>query len=78
MCEIPLDYVDAPHIAGSKSWSIARRLRPAQGEGITKPGLVWLGGFASDMSGLKAQIVDEWAKKNGQAFLRFVYYGHGA
>ncbi len=78
MCEIPLDYVDAPHSAGSKSWSIARRLRPARGEGITKPGLVWLGGFASDMSGLKAQFVDKWAKKNGQAFLRFDYSGHGA
>ncbi|NBT96655.1 MAG: alpha/beta fold hydrolase [Methylocystaceae bacterium] len=78
MCEIPLDYVDTPHSEGAKSWSIARRLRPAQGQGINKSGLVWLGGFASDMSGLKAQFVDEWAKKNGQAFLRFDYSGHGA
>ena len=78
MCEIPVEYVDARQSEGSKSWSIARRLRPAKGQGVTKPGLVWLGGFASDMSGLKAQFVDEWAKKNGQAFLRFDYSGHGA
>ena len=78
MCEIPVEYVDARQSEGSKSWSIARRLRPAKGQGVTKPGLVWLGGFASDMSGQKAQFLDEWAKNNGQAFLRFDYSGHGA
>jgi pimeloyl-ACP methyl ester carboxylesterase len=42
------------------------------------PGVLWLGGFKSDMNGAKAQALDEWAERRGQAFLRFDYYGHGA
>jgi len=42
------------------------------------PGVLWLGGFKSDMNGTKAQALDEWAERRGQAFLRFDYYGHGA
>ena len=42
------------------------------------PGLVWLGGFKSDMTGTKAAFLAEWAKKRGRAFLRFDYSGHGA
>jgi pimeloyl-ACP methyl ester carboxylesterase len=42
------------------------------------PGVLWLGGFKSDMNGAKAQALDEWAERRGQAFLRFDHYGHGA
>jgi pimeloyl-ACP methyl ester carboxylesterase len=42
------------------------------------PGVVWLGGFASDMEGTKAAHLDQWAKSKGRAFLRFDYSGHGA
>jgi len=42
------------------------------------PGVLWLGGFKSDMSGTKAQALDEWAQARGQAYLRFDYHGHGA
>ena len=42
------------------------------------PGIVWLGGFRSDMEGTKAQAVDAWAARNGRACLRFDYFGHGA
>ena len=42
------------------------------------PTVVWLGGFASDMSGTKAQALAEWAASSGRAFLRFDYFGHGA
>ena len=42
------------------------------------PGVVWLGGFRSDMSGTKAEALDRWAETNGRAYLRFDYYGHGA
>src|SRR5882672_233564 len=42
------------------------------------PGVLWLGGFKSDMNRTKAQALDEWAERRGQAFLRFDYYGHGA
>jgi len=41
------------------------------------PGVIWLGGFHSDMQGTKAAALDEWAAKNGRAFLRFDYFGHG-
>lgn len=42
------------------------------------PGLVWLSGFKSDMSGTKASAIDAWAAARGNAFLRFDYFGHGA
>ncbi|MBU6298417.1 MAG: alpha/beta hydrolase [Alphaproteobacteria bacterium] len=42
-----------------------------------EPGVVWLGGFMSDMTGTKAQAVDAWAARAGLACLRFDYSGHG-
>ena len=41
------------------------------------PGLVWLGGFKSDMKGTKAQALAQWAAEHGCASLRFDYSGHG-
>jgi pimeloyl-ACP methyl ester carboxylesterase len=41
------------------------------------PGIVFLGGFASDMTGTKAMGLEAYAKQRGQAFLRFDYQGHG-
>ncbi len=43
-----------------------------------EPGVVWLGGFRSDMTGTKAQAMVNWAQENGHASLRFDYSGHGA
>ena len=42
------------------------------------PGVVFLGGFRSDMTGTKARFLEAWAKARGQAYLRFDYTGHGA
>ncbi|MEW6597303.1 MAG: alpha/beta hydrolase [Pseudomonadota bacterium] len=42
------------------------------------PCVVWLGGFASDMGGTKAEALAEWAATTGRAYLRFDYFGHGA
>jgi pimeloyl-ACP methyl ester carboxylesterase len=42
------------------------------------PGVVFLGGFHSDMTGSKAQFLDGWCAARGRAFLRFDYSGHGA
>lgn len=42
------------------------------------PGVVWLGGFRSDMTGTKAAALADWARSAGRAFLRFDYSGHGA
>lgn len=42
------------------------------------PGVVFLGGFRSDMTGTKALALQDWAERHGRAFLRFDYSGHGA
>ncbi|SLN45507.1 Alpha/beta hydrolase family protein [Roseovarius albus] len=42
-----------------------------------EPGVVFLGGFKSDMEGTKAVHLETWAKAQGRAFLRFDYSGHG-
>src|SRR5476651_2365534 len=52
--------------------SIAVRQRPGGA-----PGLLWLGGFKSDMQGTKAQALDAWAQLQGRALTRFDYSGHG-
>ena len=41
------------------------------------PGVIFLGGFKSDMTGTKAQHLSEWAQARGRAFVRFDYSGHG-
>ncbi|HMS95370.1 MAG TPA: alpha/beta hydrolase [Tabrizicola sp.] len=46
-----------------------------QGRG---PGVVFLTGFRSDMTGSKAMHLQAWAEATGRAFLRFDYSGHGA
>jgi pimeloyl-ACP methyl ester carboxylesterase len=58
----------APHGA-----ELAYRQSPGAG-----PGLLWLGGFRSDMEGGKATALHQWAAARGRAFLRFDYSGHGA
>jgi len=58
-------------------WLAYHRLS-SQGDGTMRPGLVFLGGFMSDMTGVKATWLAEWAAARGRAFLRFDYRGHGA
>ena len=42
------------------------------------PGVVFLGGFNSDMTGSKAEFLAGWCEARGTPFLRFDYSGHGA
>lgn len=42
------------------------------------PGIFWLGGFRSAMTGAKATAVDAYAEVHGLAMTRFDYSGHGA
>jgi pimeloyl-ACP methyl ester carboxylesterase len=42
-----------------------------------KYGIIFLGGFKSDMNGTKAQAIAEYAEKNDYDFIRFDYFGHG-
>ena len=60
-------YLDTPQ---------GRRLAYHKTEG-TGPCVVFLGGLKSDMMGTKAVFLEDWAKREGRAFLRFDYSGHG-
>jgi len=42
------------------------------------PGIVFLGGFMSDMTGTKASALAAFCAARGQAYLRFDYFAHGA
>ena len=44
----------------------------------SSPGVVFLGGFRSDMTGIKAKTLDSWSISADRAFVRFDYFGHGA
>jgi len=57
--------------------NIAYHLTMAEGAEADKPGIVFLGGFRSDMGGNKAVALEAFAKSQGRAFLRFDYTGHG-
>ncbi|WEX08152.1 alpha/beta hydrolase [Chelativorans sp. AA-79] len=52
--------------------AIAVRHRPGRA-----PGLMWLGGYRSDMRGTKAEALDAWAEEHGIACTRHDYSGHG-
>ena len=53
-----------------------RRIAYQQTEG-QGPGVVFLGGFRSDMTGTKAQYLQDWALAQRHSFIRFDYSGHG-
>ncbi|MFQ5467625.1 MAG: alpha/beta fold hydrolase [Kiloniellaceae bacterium] len=57
---------------------IAYHVRSARESGARLPGVVFLGGFMSDMTGGKALALEAGAARRGQAFVRFDYLGHGA
>ena len=42
------------------------------------PGVVFCGGFKSDMTGTKATALDAHCRSAGRAYLRFDYFAHGA
>jgi pimeloyl-ACP methyl ester carboxylesterase len=42
------------------------------------PGIVFLGGFRSDMTGIKALFLEDYCRQHGRAYVRFDYFGHGA
>jgi pimeloyl-ACP methyl ester carboxylesterase len=54
----------------------ARKIAVRRHDGAA-PGLLWLGGYKSDMKGTKAQALADWAERQGRACVRFDYSGHG-
>jgi pimeloyl-ACP methyl ester carboxylesterase len=65
-----LSFIDVGH--GGEARAIAVRSAPG-----AAPGLVWLGGFKSDMQGTKAAALARFAAEHGRAVVRFDYSGHG-
>lgn len=57
---------------------IAALVRSASDPRGDLPGVVWLGGYRSDMTGSKAEALCRHAGERGRASLRFDYSGHGA
>ena len=70
MTEATLKHLDVGD--GAQRRRIAVRSLPG-----TAPGLLWLGGFMSDMAGTKAAALDAWAAAQGRTCTRFDYSGHG-
>lgn len=66
--EAPLAFLDRADCA-----RIAYRRTSGRG-----PGIVFLTGYKSDMTGQKAVRLEAFARARGQAFVRFDYTGHGA
>ncbi|MGQ9370935.1 alpha/beta hydrolase family protein [Azospirillum sp. ST 5-10] len=63
----------AHHSLSRGDATIAYRHTPGR-----SPGVMFLGGFMSDMTGTKARALEAWAVARGLAFTRFDYRGHGA
>ncbi len=67
MKDIAPQYLDTPS---------GRRIAYHQTKG-DNPGILFLGGFKSDMTGTKACYLEQWARNQNQAYIRFDYSGHG-
>ena len=63
---------DTKFLETASGRQIAYHLTPGRG-----PWIVFLGGLKSDMMGTKAVFLEDWARREGRAFLRFDYSGHG-
>jgi pimeloyl-ACP methyl ester carboxylesterase len=77
-----LDFIDVGEGPSARRIAVRRRAAHEFGQESTQqsgrgPGLVWLGGFKSDMQGSKAVALDDWARDHGRAAVRFDYSGHG-
>jgi alpha-beta hydrolase superfamily lysophospholipase len=64
-------------VGAGAEWRRIAYLRQPAGGGAGKPGLVWLCGLKSEMTGSKATAVADWGRERGLASLRFDYSGHG-
>jgi len=70
MTEAELQFIDVGE------GDLARRIAVLRRAG-TAPGVFWLGGFRSAMTGAKASALDALGAERGAAVTRFDYSGHG-
>ena len=52
-------------------------VRSAGSGSAIAPGIIFCGGFKSDMTGSKALYLEALCRRQGRAFVRFDYLGHG-
>jgi len=80
-----LEYLETPmpHSASATGSHPASLARP-DGAAIAyhriegrAPGIVFLGGFRSDMTGTKALFLEDYCRRRGHGYVRFDYFGHG-
>ncbi len=64
-------------LKGPNGYDIAYVQTPAHGVGAALPGVVFMGGYRSDMEGTKALFLEEECRARGQSYIRFDYGGHG-
>ncbi|GAB4394594.1 MAG: alpha/beta hydrolase [Kiloniellaceae bacterium] len=74
--------VDPPQSLTREDGTVLAYYKTAAGKARTQgeksqPGLIFLGGFMSDMTGTKAVALETYARRAGRDFLRFDYRGHG-
>lgn len=77
MSEADLVFLSVPARGEWPARRLAMAAVAADRAGAARPGVVWLGGFRSDMQSSKALALAGWAERAGRAFLRFDYSGHG-
>jgi pimeloyl-ACP methyl ester carboxylesterase len=63
---------NAGNLARPRGATIAYRRLEGAG-----PGIVFLGGFRSDMTGTKALFLEDYCRQRGRAYVRFDYFAHG-
>jgi pimeloyl-ACP methyl ester carboxylesterase len=66
----------APEFLNAGHGDAPRRIAVRRRSGAL-PGILWLGGFKSDMGGTKAAALDRWAHAHQRSCVRFDYSGHG-
>jgi len=68
----PVRRADAGSLARPDGATIAYRRLAGAG-----PGIIFLGGFRSDMTGTKALFLEDFCRQRGRAYVRFDYLAHG-
>ncbi|UOK72115.1 alpha/beta hydrolase [Ancylobacter polymorphus] len=61
---------------GADARAIAVRVTPGRAS-PEHPGILWCGGFLSDMRGTKAEALADWGAAHDRRVVRFDYSGHG-
>ncbi|MBN8530638.1 MAG: alpha/beta hydrolase [Alphaproteobacteria bacterium] len=57
--------------------TIAYHQLPPHPDKASLPGVIFFGGFHSDMTGTKATFLQRYCHEHGLGFVRFDYFGHG-